>query len=144
MKSRKIFPRLTPLLLATLARSEELRSAMGMLTLLGDEVRPATQPVTDLFSFVSSNAEALGEARAVLTFMPTRAGLPATLVALELPSAEAAAAFEPKFRRLVGQEAESVQGILGRQSEPERAPAARKPAPGGMTVRGAVRSAAEQ
>jgi hypothetical protein len=128
----------------TLARSEELQSAMGMLTLLGGEVRPATQPATDLFNFVSTNADALAEARAVLTFMPTRAELPATLVALELPSAEAAASFEPKFRRLVGQESESLQSILGVQAEPARRPAERKPATGEMTVKGAVRSAAEK
>lgn len=126
-----------------LVRSEEVRAAVGMLTLLGDEVRPATQPVTDLFNFVSENAEALAEARAVVTFMPTRAGLPQTLVALELPSAETAAAFEPKFRHLVGQESDSLQSILGARPV-ARGASTRKPAPGEMNVRGAARSAAEK
>jgi len=56
----------------TLARTEELKTAVGALQLFGEE----SQPASDLFAFVSDNAEKLSEARAVMAFMPTRAGLP--------------------------------------------------------------------
>jgi len=42
----------------TLARTEEVKSAIAALTLLGGE---EARPVTDFYSFVSNNAEALGE-----------------------------------------------------------------------------------
>jgi hypothetical protein len=99
----------------TLARAEELKTAVGMLGLVGAE---ETQPLSDLFNFVSENAEALAEARAVLAFMPTRAGLPQALVALEMPTQESAAAFEPKFRREVGQQYETVENALNGQTGP--------------------------
>ncbi|HYY95961.1 MAG TPA: hypothetical protein VE713_15760, partial [Pyrinomonadaceae bacterium] len=98
-----------------LTRSEELRTAVGMLGLVGAE---ETQPLSELFNFVSENSEALAEARAVMAFMPTRAGLPQALVALELPTTEAAAAFEPKFRRVVGQQYETVENALSGQTAP--------------------------
>ena len=129
----------------TLARSEELKAAVGMLGLLGGAANPATEPVTNLFGFFSENAEALAEARAVVTFMPTRAGLPQALVALELPSAEGAAAFEPKFRRVVGQESEAFGSMLGaRGPQPPRAPAARKGAAREATEKGAAKGASEK
>src|ERR1043165_6749307 len=99
----------------TLARSEELRSAGGMPGLVGAE---ETQPLSDLFNFVSENSEALAEARAVMAFMPTRAGLPQALVALEMPTQESAAAFEPKFRREIGQQYETVENALSEQAGP--------------------------
>lgn len=99
----------------TLARSEDLKTAVGMLGLVGTD---ETQPLSDLFNFVSENAEALAEARAVLAFLPTRPGLPQALVALELPTPESAAAFEPKFRRVVGQQYETVENALAGQPAP--------------------------
>jgi hypothetical protein len=102
----------------TLARAEELKAAVATLGLVGPE---ESEPLRDFFNFVSNNADALAEARAVLTFLPTRAGLPQALVALELPSAESAAAFEPKFRRVVGQQAEVIENIIGAQPEPAHA-----------------------
>lgn len=108
-----------------LARSEELRSAVGMLGLVGAE---ETQPLSDLFNFVSENSEALAEARAVMAFMPTRAGLPQALVALEMPTQESAVAFEPKFRREIGQQYETVENALSGQTGPTPARATLKAA----------------
>jgi hypothetical protein len=88
----------------TLARTEELKTAVGALQLFGEEV----EPVTDLFAFVSDNAEKLSEARALLAFMPTRGGLPQAFLALELPSPEEAAAFEPKFREYIGEKVQPL------------------------------------
>ncbi|HEX3559193.1 MAG TPA: DUF3352 domain-containing protein [Pyrinomonadaceae bacterium] len=106
----------------TLVRAEELKSAVGTLGLVGGE---ETKPLTDLFNFASENAEALAEARAFVAALPTRAGLPLAIVALELPSAESAAAFEPKFRRVVGEQAEVFGNMMG--TRPEPAPAGQKP-----------------
>jgi hypothetical protein len=92
----------------TLAHAEELKSAVGALTLFGNE----TKPLTDLFAFVSDNAEALAEARVVCTIMPARTGLPRTLLAVELASPEAAVAFEPKLRRLLGEQVRVVKKAM--------------------------------
>ncbi|MDQ3917643.1 MAG: DUF3352 domain-containing protein, partial [Acidobacteriota bacterium] len=127
-----------------LARSEELRTAVGMLGLVGAE---ETRPLSELFNFVSENSEALAEARAVMAFMPTRAGLPQALVALEMPTQESAAAFEPKFRREIGQQYETVENALSGQAGPTSArgtlkaaagDAGDRGAPAGMTEKGAV------
>ncbi|HST51660.1 MAG TPA: hypothetical protein VLJ61_06570 [Pyrinomonadaceae bacterium] len=98
----------------TLTRAEELKTAVGALKLFGAE----TEPLTDLFSFVNDNSEKLSEARAVLAFMPTRAGLPEAFIALELPSDDEAAAFEPKFRGFVG---DKVQTFTDEIMGPRRA-----------------------
>src|ERR1051326_8878300 len=66
----------------TLARTEEWKTAGAALHLSGEEIEPAT----DLYAFISDNAEKLSEARAVMAFMPTRGGLPQAFLALELPS----------------------------------------------------------
>ncbi|MDT5294356.1 MAG: hypothetical protein QOJ76_1236, partial [Acidobacteriota bacterium] len=95
----------------TLARAEELKTAVGALALFGDE----TKPLTDLFAFVSDNAETLAAARIVVTFLPARSGLPQTLVAVELASSEEAIAFEPKFRRLVGEQVRAVKQAIDPQ-----------------------------
>lgn len=92
----------------TLARTEELKTAVGALRLFGEEVGPAT----DLYAFVSDNAEKLSEARAVMAFMPTRGGLPQAFLALELPSPEEAAAFEPKFREFIGEKVQPLTDEL--------------------------------
>jgi hypothetical protein len=109
----------------TLARSEDLKTAVGMLGLVGAD---ETQPLSDLFNFVSEDAEALAEARAVLAFLPTRPGLPQALVALELPTPESAAAFEPKFRRVIGQQYETVENALAGQPAPRAQVTTLKPA----------------
>lgn len=103
--------------LGTLAQAEEIKSATAALRLFGDE----TNPLTDLIGFVEENAEVLAEARAVTVAMPTRGGLPQALVALEMPSAEAAIAFEPKFRALLGQQVQVYKQLMGEtQATPPR------------------------
>jgi hypothetical protein len=95
--------------LGTLAQAEEIKTGIAALRLLGDE----TKPLTDLVGFVEENAETLTNSRAVVMSMPTRGGLPQALLAVELPSIEAAVAFEPKFRRLLGQQAQAYKEIVG-------------------------------
>src|SRR5256714_15387039 len=60
----------------TLAQAQELKTALGMFGLLGEELRAPAEPLTDVYGFVSDNAEQLQNARAGVAFMPTRAGLP--------------------------------------------------------------------
>jgi len=95
--------------LGTLAQAEEIKTAVAALHLLGDE----TKPLTDLIGFVEENSETLADSRAVVVSMPTGGGLPQSLFALELPSTEAAVAFEPKLRRLAAQQAHVYKDIVG-------------------------------
>jgi hypothetical protein len=106
-----------------LAQVEELKTAVGALQLFGEE----SQPAADLFAFVSDNAEKLSEARAVMAFMPTRAGLPEALIALELPSAEDAAAFEPKFRSFVGDKVQTLADELAGTRAAQKSSAQKQP-----------------
>jgi uncharacterized protein DUF3352 len=118
----------------TLARTEEVKSAVASLRLLGGE---EAKPITDLYGFVFDNAEALGESRVVVNFMPARPGVPQALMAVELQSPEAAIAFEPKLRRLLGEKVPQVKkAVTGATPEPvvpkpdagERARATKPPA----------------
>jgi hypothetical protein len=130
----------------TLARAEEIKSAFASLTLLGGA---EVKPVTDLYGFVSDNAEALGESRVVVAFMPARTEVPQALMAVELESAEAAAAFEPKLRRMLGEKVPQVKkAIAGAGPEPvvvprpdaaERASAAARPRAADFALRRAGR-----
>ncbi|HZT58859.1 MAG TPA: DUF3352 domain-containing protein, partial [Pyrinomonadaceae bacterium] len=120
-----------------LARTEELKTAVGALEIFGAEMEPAT----DLFTFVSDNAEKLSEARAVMTFMPTREGLPQAFIALEFPSAEEAAAFEPKFRTFVGDKVEPLADELTGARAAQKSSAQRQqPGAGGQGVNAASKS----
>jgi hypothetical protein len=112
--------------IGTLARAEEIKTAASALRLFGVDAEPAT----DLYGFFNDNAEQLSEARGVLAFMPTRAGLPQVFIALELPSPEDAVAFEPKFRRFVG---DKVQPFTDTVVSPRPAP-----------TRGAQKTAADK
>jgi hypothetical protein len=94
----------------TLARMDEIKSAVAALTLLGGE---EARPVTDFYAFVSANAEVLGESRIVLAFMPARAGVPSGIAAFELESPAAAVAFEPKLRRILGEQVRQVKQVMG-------------------------------
>ncbi|MET0650850.1 MAG: DUF3352 domain-containing protein [Pyrinomonadaceae bacterium] len=90
----------------TLVRAEEVKSAIASLRLMaGAEAKP----VTDLYDFISVNAEALGESRVVAAFLPARAEVPQALMAVELESSEAAVAFEPKLRRMLGAQVPQVK-----------------------------------
>lgn len=100
----------------TLARAEELKSAIASLTLLGGV---EAKPVTDLYAFISGNAETLGESRVVVAFLPARSEVPQALMGVELESAESAAAFEPKLRRMLGAQVPQVKkAVTGAAPEP--------------------------
>jgi hypothetical protein len=105
----------------TLSHMDELKSAVAALTLLGGE---EARPVTDFYAFVSANAEVLGESRIVLAFMPARTGVPSGIAAFELESPAAAVAFEPKLRRILGEQVRQVKQAMG---QPTATPA---PTPG--------------
>ena len=51
--------------------------------------------------FLNSNADTLATSRMLFAAMPARSGLPQTIVAIELPSAEEAQKFEPKVQKLL-------------------------------------------
>jgi hypothetical protein len=131
----------------SLTRAEELRSAVAALTLFGGA---EAKPVTDIYTFVSDNAEALGESRVVVCFMPARTEVPQALMAVELESPEAAAAFEPKLRRMLGEKVPQVKkAITSAAPEPvvvptkpeaaERARGASKPAAADFVLKRAGR-----
>jgi hypothetical protein len=92
-----------------LAQSEEVKTAVASLTLFGGA---ETKPLTDLYRFLTDNEEALSEARVVTAFLPARAGLPQALTAVGLATPEAAAAFEPKYRRLLGEQMREVKKVV--------------------------------
>jgi hypothetical protein len=116
----------------TLSRAEELKTAVASLRLLGGE---EARPLTDFYDFVASNAEALGESRMVLAFMPARKGVPLGVAAVELESPEAAVAFEPKLRRVLGEQVRhvrmAVEADTARRGAPTHpgAPRGQKPPP---------------
>ncbi|HEX8294374.1 MAG TPA: DUF3352 domain-containing protein, partial [Pyrinomonadaceae bacterium] len=100
----------------TLAGAAEVKSAVASLVLFGGS---EAKPVTDLYAFVSDNAEALGDTRVVAARMPARPEVPQALMAVELESPAAAAAFEPKLRRMLGEGVPQVkQAITGAAPEP--------------------------
>lgn len=122
----------------TLAQADEIKTAVGALKQLGGE---DAQSLTELFDFLDANGEQLAEARAVVFFMPTRAELPQALIAFELASPETAVAFEPKFRRFVGDQMKSLEGTQGPKQSTERAGGARRTTTT-TTTRGASESPA--
>ncbi|HEX8499805.1 MAG TPA: hypothetical protein VF659_04370 [Pyrinomonadaceae bacterium] len=99
----------------TLSQTEEVKSAVAALTLLGG---PEARPLTDFYSFVSDNREVLGESRIVIAFMPARGGVPQGVAAFELESPAAAVAFEPKLRRIIGEQVREVKKAMGEQPAP--------------------------
>lgn len=126
--------------LGALARTEELKTAVAMFRLIGPGELSELQEVIDLYMFVSDNAETLGESRVVVSFLPARTGVPQVLMAIELESPGAAAAFEPKLRRLLGAKAQQVRkAVAGAVPEPVVVP---KPE-ANERARGAARPAAD-
>jgi hypothetical protein len=89
-----------------LAQTEELKTAVASLSLFG---AAEMRIVTDLYRFISDNEETLAEARFVTAFLPTRAGVPQGLTAVGLSTPEAAVAFEPKYRRMLGEQVREVK-----------------------------------
>ena len=109
----------------TLARTEEVKSAVAALRLLGGE---ETRPWVDFYTFISDNADVLGESRIVMAFMPARTNVPQGVVAFELESPQAAVAFEPKLRRVIGEQVRQVRKAMEKQpaaAEPAGAPRSR-------------------
>jgi hypothetical protein len=94
----------------TLAQADELKTAVAGLRLFGDA---ETKPLTDLVSFVSDNYEPLAEARVVLLFMAARPRIPQGVFVIEFPTPEAAAAFEPKYRRLADEQVRAYKLTKG-------------------------------
>ena len=113
----------------TLARAEEVKTAVASLRLLGGE---EARPLTDFYDFVAANAEVLGESRIVMAFMPARKGVPQGVAAFELESPAAAAAFEPKLRRIIGEQVRQVMKAIDAQPAPSAQPAP----PGAQRQRG--------
>jgi hypothetical protein len=107
----------------TLAQAAELKTAVAGLKLFGDS---ETKPVTDLVEFVSANFEPLAEARFVMLFMAARPRVPVAVSAVEFPTAEDAAAFEPKYRQFADEQLKIYNATLAPKASPER----------GTTVRG--------
>lgn len=80
----------------TLAQAHDLKTAVAGLKLFGDT---ETKPFTELADFITANYELLAEARFVSLFMSARPRVPVALSAVEFPTWQEAAAFEPKYRQ---------------------------------------------
>jgi hypothetical protein len=74
----------------------------------------------ELSDFVTAHAELLADARILVAALPARPGLPLGLVGLQLPTPEAAAAFEPKYRAFLIEGAKSL-GVTPPAATPPRA-----------------------
>jgi hypothetical protein len=101
-----------------LLEAPEVKAALGAAALFESEAAGLLR----LANFVTENTEALAEARVAVALMPTRKELPQPLVAVRLPSAEVARAFEPKFRAFADEESRAAA------SGATPAPAAKRPA----------------
>ncbi|HEX8456892.1 MAG TPA: hypothetical protein VF656_06330 [Pyrinomonadaceae bacterium] len=80
------------------ANSEELAQ---LLTPFKFDNNTAPEEVLALYEFIRSHVEALTTARAMFATMPVRAGLPETLLAVEMPSVEEARKFVPELRQFI-------------------------------------------
>jgi hypothetical protein len=80
------------------ADSQELAQ---LLTPLGLDGSGAHGELLALYEFVKSHADALMTSRLMFATMPARAGVPDTLLAVEMPSVEEARKFEPELRQFV-------------------------------------------
>jgi hypothetical protein len=103
--------------LGTVAQTNELKTAVAGMKLIGDT---ETKPVTDLVGFVSENYELLAETRAVVLFMVARPRVPEALLALEFPTAQDAAVFEPKYRQFAEAQFKAYVSAKGPKDSTER------------------------
>ncbi|HEX8635350.1 MAG TPA: hypothetical protein VF703_14485 [Pyrinomonadaceae bacterium] len=78
------------------ANSEEMKQLLAPFNLEGSG---APDEMLALYNFIDAHADALLTARLMFATMPVRAGLPETLLALEMPSAEEARKFVPELRQ---------------------------------------------
>jgi hypothetical protein len=127
--------------IGTLAQASELKTAVAGMKLIGET---ETKPVTDLIGFITENYEPLAETRAVMLFMAARPRVPEALLALEFPTAQDAAAFEPKYRQFAEAQLKAYMSLKGpkessERSAPERAraqkPEAKKAAAPDYTIK---------
>lgn len=61
----------------------------------------APKELQDLYQFIKAHAESLMTARLMFATMPTRAGLPETVAAVEMPSVEAAQKLAPELKQFI-------------------------------------------
>lgn len=80
------------------ANSQEITQ---LLAPFGLEGSGAPAELLALYEFIKSHADALMTARLMFAAMPARAGLPETLLAVEMPSAEEARKFVPELKQFV-------------------------------------------
>ncbi|HZG50865.1 MAG TPA: hypothetical protein VEZ40_01905 [Pyrinomonadaceae bacterium] len=78
------------------ANAEEMKQLLAPFNFEGSG---APDEMLALYNFIESHADALLTARLMFATMPVRAGLPETLLALEMPSAEEARKFVPELRQ---------------------------------------------
>jgi hypothetical protein len=80
------------------ANSQEITQ---LLAPFGLEGGGAPAELLALYEFIKSHADALMTARLMFATMPARAGVPETLLAVEMPSAEEARKFVPELKQFV-------------------------------------------
>ncbi|MCA1565247.1 MAG: DUF3352 domain-containing protein [Acidobacteria bacterium] len=80
------------------ANSQEIAQLLAPLTFEGSG---APDELLALYDFVKSHADALMTSRLMYATMPARAGVPDTLLAVEMPSVEEARKFVPELRQFV-------------------------------------------
>jgi hypothetical protein len=102
--------------LATILDAPELKTLLGGAALFDAQASEILQ----LANFVTENSETLADARVVVTLLATRADLPQPLVAIQLPSAEAARLFEPKFRAFVAERRQALSAMTELPARPGR------------------------
>ncbi|HEY0100520.1 MAG TPA: DUF3352 domain-containing protein [Pyrinomonadaceae bacterium] len=81
------------------AGSQELAQLLTPLTLSG--VGGAPDELLNFYEFLKTHAEPLMTARLMFAAMPVRAGLPESLVAVEMPSVEEAQKFLPEVKQFI-------------------------------------------
>ena len=106
----------------------ELKMAFAALRLFDADAAV----LSDAAAFVNEHAELLSEARVSIASLPTRPGLPETVFALQLPSPEAAAGFEQKYRAFLTDGWKAL-------AAPPPAPAPPRPARGRAAARQTVK-----
>lgn len=106
--------------------SQEIAQFIAPLTLGG-----APQELMNLYEFIKAHAEPLTTARLMVAAMPVRAGLPETLVAVEMPSVEEARKFLPELKEFIAlnvspqtQVTDDATLVKVGSTPPEEAPAA--------------------
>ena len=113
----------------TLVASPHFKSAVASVR----QMRETPEELKGLLDFAESNAETLADSRVAFAALPTRAGLPSVLVAVELATPQDAAAFEQKFYAFAGNGFRTIfgPGAPARARKPQPTPT---PAAGGAST----------